>query len=587
MLRSRLLTRKAVTTRLGLRPMLFNHLSKSARSLSTQSNRTIIRADNVNFSYGGFDLSVPALNMQAKDRMMLLGRNGAGKSTFARLLMGELTPDNGVIQRTDNLTIGYLPQDLTEFGLQNNIDTVRDYLAMSMPELKTIAADLSETEVELADESDLATRQQLIELHRELNHEFNQAGGFRLTKVLNGLGLQALQHERDFDSLSGGEKCRVALAGFLLREPDLLILDEPTNHLDLSAQAWLENYLKSYRKALILITHDRKLIHTVGNIMAEVCHETGTLVFFKGSYTAYLKAKKVESDKRQNDYDIQQREIRKLKAELKQREARQSTKSSSQRKKTYNDINRINSMRLDLVRKQNALGPPPENLDGIKLPFDPLPFRDKQAVLNLRNITLNIAGRQILHNCSATAEVGDRIVITGANGVGKSTLLRIINRQLKPDRGEIDTDPNTVFGYCDQEQNDLLHEVSISQQFDNISQNETEITRLLVQVCLFEHEMLSRPVEGLSLGQQRKLQLAKVIMQRANILLLDEPTNHMDIFSCETLERALKKFPGVLIAVSHDRWFIDNVATKIWHLEAGELRVEDLCHNKKLSQFVN
>lgn len=518
------------------------------------------------------------------DHVALVGENGVGKTTLSRIILGQESYDSGVVQF--DAEIGYLPQEIS-FGHHM---TIRQYVEHALGELDQLRLNMQALEQQM--EAPNENLDAILQVYGELQDEFQQRGGYdldyRMEQVFDGLNIAHLDFSRLVGSLSGGEKTRVAMAALLLCSPDLLILDEPTNHLDFAAMAWLESYLADYQNALIIISHDRRFINKVVNKIVELSPLTRSATVYHGNYDDYMAERERQYQKDVAAFEAHRDEVKRLQNLMKVQAHSTGKKSihtdndkfvknikiataENTRSKAIRDAKqRLAVLETEAVQR-------PTRPWRIGFEFTPLPLPSSQPV-RLENISKAYEERVILQNLDATIENGDRIVLIAPNGTGKTTLLNIITGNLQPDRGLVNISPGAKLGYLDQEQETLDLTSSVMETYrEEALGTEQELLAQLHRSGLFSDSMLAeRKVTALSVGQRRKLQIARLIASCANVLLLDEPTNHLDLTSIEALETSLKDFEGAILAVSHDRWFIDNIATKWWYLENGKIREEIL-----------
>ncbi|GHO44990.1 ribosomal protection-like ABC-F family protein [Ktedonospora formicarum] len=500
------------------------------------------------------------LEVLERERIGLVGENGSGKTTLFKLLAGLEQPTAGTISRKRNLTIGYLYQEIEASQLELS---VYDVVAASSPELQTLAERMKRLEVRmsdpaLADDPDVMER--VLTEYSTVQERYEALGGYsighRVEGVLCGLGFGLHEHRLPVKSFSGGEKKLINLARILLQMPDLLLLDEPDNHLDLRAKAWLEQYIRDYPGTVIIISHDRHLLdHSVTKIYEM---EDGEISVFVGNYSAYVAEREQRLQRLQEQYTLQQTEIRRL-------------KHSMHRLKEWAKMNPKFAGRAEYMAKrveklkQEAVDKPILERDRIKVALDT--ERSGKRVLEVKQLSKEIGERVLFEPFDFTVLYGERIGIVGANGAGKTTLLRTMMDLLPATTGTVKIGPSVVTGYYSQEQETLPFE-STPLDFVRRLKKFTEgqaiafLSRFLLSI-----EEVRTPIAHLSGGQKSRLQIARLMLQEANFLLLDEPTNNLDIASTEVLEEALLDFEGTMLMVSHDRYFLDNIATKI--LEIG------------------
>ncbi len=535
--------------------------------------------------YYGAKLILDDINLilNRGDRAVLVGENGAGKSTLARLILGQEESDRGDIRLASPIQLGYLPQEV-----QVDADiSVAQYIERGLGELNRLRQRLSQLEEQLAQDEDIDAA---LEEYGRVQQLFEARGGYtlenRLERVFAGLNLHHLEQGRSMISLSGGEKTRVGLAALLLQNPDLLILDEPTNHLDFAGIAWLEEYLQDYPHTLLMITHDRQFINRLAQQILDLSAVSHSITTYYGNYDEYLAQREAQYQAEVEAYHSQTNRIKELRSQMK-REAHSPRKAkrpddgdkyikfggqqSSQRtsgkliRSARQQINQLEANRLEN----------PRHVWHIEFAFDPVPLPSMEP-LRLQSLRMDIGERQLMTRADAVLRKGERIALVAPNGSGKTSLLRLIIGELQATAGEIKLSPGALPGYLDQTGQSFDERRNIVDLLAEISSDSADnLLSLLHRSGLFRDAHLAgKSVADLSLGQRRKLGLACLIHSRANLLLLDEPSNHLDLISLEALERSLLQFPGALLAATHDRWFIDKIATGIWHLRDGELIVE-------------
>lgn len=502
-------------------------------------------------------LSGVKLEIQHRDRVALVGRNGAGKSTLLKIIAGQMSYDSGDIIIPKGIRIGYLEQHA---GLNSTL-TIWDEMMTIFEPLRTQEKLLRSLEQQMADPAvyenvDLYAK--VMSEYDQLQHDFKDAGGYQYESdtrsVLHGMQFFPNDYEKAISSLSGGQRTRLALAKLLLSKPDLLILDEPTNHLDIETLSWLETYLKSYEGAILIVSHDRYFLDQVVSIVYEVSRHRVTK--YTGNYSAYLdeKAKNYERDVKM--FERQQDEKAKLEEFIQKNIARASTTKMAQ-------------SRRKMLERTEWMDSPDGDEKSARFGFS-IDRQSGNDVLSIDGLAVGYGDKEISTGITLRTFREDRIALVGPNGVGKSTLLKTIVKDLPAIAGEIRYGTNVQIGYYDQEQAKLSSNKSVLKELwdEWPLMNEKDIRTTLGRF-LFSGEDVDKTVNSLSGGEKARLALAKLMMQKANFLILDEPTNHLDLDSKEVLENALIDYPGTLLFVSHDRYFINRIATKVIEL-SGE-----------------
>ncbi len=490
------------------------------------------------------------------ERIGLVGENGSGKSTLFKLLAGLETPTSGVISRKRNLTVGYLTQEIDP---AQHHKTIFEVVSATSPELVELPHIMSNLEVRmadpaLADDPDELTA--VLEAYSKAQERYDALGGYTLEhlvgSVLSGLGFSPHEYQLELGSLSGGEKKLVNLARILLQKPDLLLLDEPDNHLDLRAKAWLEQYIQDYSGSVLIISHDRHLLdHTVKKIFAL---EDGEISVYAGNYSYYAEERERRLLKLAEIYSAQQDEIKRLELSMRRLKGWAKMNSDFAGKAEYM------AKRVEKAR-QDAIDKPVLVRDRIKVDLDA--NRSGKKVLEVKDLSKSIDGYQLFAPFDLTIFYGERVGIVGANGTGKTTLLRTMLDLLPATTGSVKIGASVVVGYYAQEQETLPFE-STPLDFVRRLKKLTEGQAIaFLSRLLFSLEDIRTPIAQLSGGEKSRLQLARLMLTEANFLLLDEPTNNLDIASTEVLEEALLDFEGTILVVSHDRYFLDKITTKI------------------------
>ena len=502
-------------------------------------------------------LSNIKLEVQTRDRIALVGRNGAGKSTLLKIIAGELSHDGGEIIKPKDVSIGYLAQHT---GLETSL-TIWDEMLTVFLHLQRMEKELRRLEQEMGKEENFTNEtiyEKLLAEYDRLQLDYKNEGGYQyeadIRSVLSGLGFPPETHETTISTLSGGQKTRLALGKLLLTKPDLLILDEPTNHLDIDTLTWLEQYLQGYPGAILIVSHDRYFLDRLVTQVYEISNKQSRK--YTGNYSKYLELKAALYEQEMKRYEKQQEEVTKLQEFVQKNIARASTTKRAQ------------SRRKQLERME-IMDKPIGDTKSASFHFD----IDKQSgndVLQVRDVAIGYENEPIIQNIRFHLTRGDSVALVGPNGIGKSTLLKSLVDKLRPLDGTISFGSNVSIGYYDQEQANLTSSKRVLDELwdDYPMQPEKEI-RTVLGNFLFSGDDVLKPVSSLSGGQKARLALAKLMMQKSNVLILDEPTNHLDLSSKEILENALIDFPGTILFVSHDRYFINRIATKVIELSTG------------------
>lgn len=498
-----------------------------------------------------------SFHIEAHEKAAIVGINGAGKTTLLRIIMGEISADKGTVTFSKGLSVGYLSQHQAVSG-QN---TIYDEMLSVKEDIICLESQIRSTELKMKNASGKEL-DDLMEAYARLTHAFESGGGYsyksELTGVLKGLGFTEDEFSKSIDTLSGGQKTRVALGKLLLQNPELIMLDEPTNHLDMSSITWLETYLLNYRGAVIIVSHDRYFLDRIAGKIIEL--DNTKAATFNGNYSAYAAKKEQLRIVQYNAYMNQQREI-------KHQEEVIDKLRSFKREKFYKRA----ESREKMLNKIEVLEKPVEVKSDMHLRLEPRKLSGND-VLHVEGLSKSFDGLTLFNNLSMDIKRGEHVAIIGDNGTGKTTILKIINELLYPDSGFIRLGANVEIGYYDQEHHVLHPQKSL---FEEISDtypylNNTEIRNTLA-AFLFTGEEVFKKIESLSGGERGRVSLAKLMLSESNFLILDEPTNHLDIMSKEILEDAINGYAGTVLYVSHDRYFINKTANRILELNAQTL----------------
>ena len=500
-------------------------------------------------------LSNIKLEIQSQDRVALVGRNGAGKSTLLKILAGQSSYDSGEMIKPKNTTIGYLAQNTgleSEKSIWDEMLTVFDHLRKMEKELRTL-------EAEMADPKIFSNSTQYDKILKEYDHlqvKFKDDGGYQyeadIRSVLHGLHFDTFDYSTKISTLSGGQKTRLALGKLLLSRPNILILDEPTNHLDIETLAWLEQYLQGYPGAILIVSHDRYFLDKVVNQVFELSRQKMTR--FTGNYSSYLDQKAENYERDLKLFEKQQDEIAKLEDFVQKNLARASTtKRAQSRRKQLQRMERIDR--------------PSGDEKSATFSFD-IERQSGNDVLKAESVAVGYGNEKVSDTISFQIHRGDSVALVGPNGVGKSTLLKTIVDKLPALAGSIKLGSNVSIGYYDQQQAELnSNKKVLNELWDDYPLKPEKEIRTVLGNFLFSGDDVLKTVSTLSGGEKARLALAKLMMEKANFLILDEPTNHLDLDSKEVLENALIDYPGTILFVSHDRYFINRIATKVLELE--------------------
>jgi ATP-binding cassette subfamily F protein 3 len=490
------------------------------------------------------------LTLKEGQRMGLVGVNGSGKSTLFKIISGEMAPDEGTVSIMKGARVGFLTQ---QADILDDL-TVWEELARVFDPLKQQEARLRELEREMAEShEEPALFQRLSNEYARLMARFEADGGYewpsRIQGVLAGLGFKKDRQDQKAASLSGGEKTRLCLARILLSQPDLLMLDEPTNHLDLNATAWLEEALKKYRGTVLLISHDRYFLNAVCDSVAEL--SMTRLTQYEGNYDQFLVKRGEALARQMKEYEMQQAEIARQEAIIER----------------YRSFNREKSIKAAESREKRL-----EKMERLEKPVSEKKVRFQfvarrrsgDEVLRVRNLSKRFGDRTLFENFNLTVRAGERVAIIGPNGVGKTTLLDIIAGRGTPDTGTVTYGANVDLGYYDQQQAQLHPEkTAMDEIWDEFPYMQPDQVRGALALFLLTGDDVFQPISTLSGGEKGRVALSKLMLRKDNLLILDEPTNHLDMDSREVLEHALSEFTGTILTVSHDRYFINKIATRV------------------------
>ena len=503
-----------------------------------------------------------SFEIKEKDRVGLVGRNGSGKTTLIRLLAGDDTPDAGQIHWKKDAIIGYLSQIPDYQGTT----TTKDVLKKAFTDLLAMEDKMKRIEQEMTNEADENVLHRLVSEYGALQDAFALHGGYEIEsnieKIVYGLNMNHLV-EQPFSRLSGGEKTKVGLGLMLLKQPDLLLLDEPTNHLDLMAVEWLGNFLREYPGTVLVISHDRYFLDEVINKVVDM--EDGEVTTYHTNFTGFVKEKEEKLLRAFQDYEEQQKKIKKMKEAI---------------KRLREWANRANPPNADLHRRARNMERALKRMEKLHRPIlnrkkmhleMAAADRSGKDVISLKDVSIGFEEKKLFERVHMHIAYQDRAAIIGENGTGKSTLLKLILKELTADEGEVRVGSNVKAGYLAQSVFSVLNEETVIEAFrDEISVTEGEARGILARFMFYGHAVFQK-VSSLSGGERMRLRLAQLMYQDVNLLILDEPTNHLDIDSREVLEEALENFEGTILAVSHDRYFLNKLFRKVYWIEDSQV----------------
>lgn len=518
----------------------------------------LLQLKNISKSFSGNQI-LQNINLEVNDheRIALVGRNGTGKSTLLKIIVGQIPYDSGEIIKKRDMTVGFLDQEhdfASGRSIWDEMLTVFQTLIEEEQALMNLAEEISRKSADKKEPDE-----KLLNEYSRRSEQFGEAGGYRyksdIKGVLNGLGFKTEEFHTPIQALSGGQKTRLALGKLLLEKPDLLVLDEPTNHLDIESLNWLENYLQNYEGALIVVSHDRYFLDKIVTKIYEIENKKADV--YHGTYTDYLREKKHRQTLAWKRYEQQQKEFQRAQQFIAQNIARASTTKRAQ------------SRRKQLEKMEKLERPHTEKTAHFS--FD-IAKTSGREVLKTENFSFRYDGMDepLFENVTFTINRGERIALIGANGVGKTTLLKAI----LDDREHFTLGANVQIGYYAQEADDLNEANTILEEVWSAFPEKTEQEiRTVLGNFLFSGEDVEKPIHLLSGGEKARVKLSKLMLKQANFLLLDEPTNHLDLPSKEVLEEALLDYPGTILFVSHDRYFINKIADKVFELAKDGIEI--------------
>ena len=538
----------------------------------------MISVDGLTVEFGGTTLFKDiSFQINEKDRIALMGKNGAGKSTLLKILAGVRQPTRGNVSAPKDTVIAYLPQHLmTEDGR-----TVFDEACQPFEHLKDMEREIEALNAQLMERTDYESDDYmaLIEQVAAMSEKFYAIDLTHfeedVEKMLLGLGFERSDFARPTSDFSGGWRMRIELAKLLLQKPDVLLLDEPTNHLDIESIGWLEDFIMTSGKAVVVISHDRKFVDNITTRTIEIT--LGRIYDYKAGYSQYLELRKERRAQQQKQYEEQQKMIAETKLYI------------ERFKGTYSKTNQVQS-RVRMLEKLELVEVDEEDTSRLRLKFPPSPRSGNYPVI-MENVGKTYGDHTVFSGVSLTVERGDKLAFVGRNGEGKSTLVKCIMQQLEHE-GTLTLGHNVQIGYFAQNQASLLDgEITVYDTIDNVAKGEIRLKiRDLLGAFMFGGEEGTKKVKVLSGGERTRLAILKLLLEPFNLLILDEPTNHLDLRTKDVLKQALQDFDGTLIVVSHDRDFLDGLVTKVYEFGGGKVR-EHLCgiyeflENKRLENL--
>ena len=514
----------------------------------------MIEIKNLNLSFGE-KIIFKDLNFRINDnaRIGIVGSNGAGKTTLLRVLTGQIEADGGVIERSKNLTVGYLPQDLIELEPVPLMQYLKDSVGISKIELK-----LRDVEEKLANTNE--NQNDLLNEHSRLERRFENSGGFAFEsmamKVLHGLGFKKGDENKNCRDFSGGWKMRIAMAALLLSSPDVLLLDEPTNHLDTESMEWLEGWLRTHHGAVAAVSHDQRFLENIAEGIAEL--ERGVINFYPLSYDEYIEVREQNKELLEKAYAQQQSKIQKIESFITR--FRYKATKAAQVQSRVKQLEKIERIELASANKTVK----------IKIPEAP---PSGWEVLKAINVAKSYDELKVFSNVNFVINRGERVALVGVNGAGKSTLLRLLSQNEEPTSGNIKLGHNVKFSYYSQESAmNINYSNTVWEEARSVSSKLNDVERRnLLGAFLFSGDDIYKSASVLSGGEKARLALYKLMLEETNFLILDEPTNHLDFDTREIVERALLKYQGTLLIVSHDRHFLDVLAERVLEIRDGIL----------------
>lgn len=521
----------------------------------------MISVDNLTVSFAGWDLFKDvSFLINEKDRIGLVGKNGAGKSTMLKVLIGEQQPTSGTVSRNGECTVGYLPQQMKVA----DTTTLFDETESAFSEVLGLEREIDRLNAEIAERTDYESPEYEKLLHRlnDATDRFNILGGMNreeeVEKTLLGLGFERSDFSRPTSEFSGGWRMRIELAKLLLRRPSVFLLDEPTNHLDIESIGWLENYLKDYNGAVVLISHDRAFLDNVTTRTIEI--SLGKIYDYRVPYSKYVELRRERRAQQLAAYQNQQKMIEQTE-EFIERFRYKPTKS-----------NQVQS-RIKQLEKIERIEVDEEDLSRLNIKFPPAP-RSGQIVVEAKEVGKSFGEKHVFSGATFTIERGQKVALVGRNGEGKTTFARMVIGQLEPTEGSLRIGHNVKIGYYAQNQDDLMNgDFTVFDTLDRVAVGEIRTKlRDILGAFLFRGEDIDKKVRVLSGGERARLAMARLMLEPYNLLVLDEPTNHMDMRSKDILKNAVQRYDGTVIVISHDREFLDGLVERVYEFREGRVK---------------
>lgn len=521
----------------------------------------MISVDNLTVSFAGWDLFKDvSFLINEKDRIGLVGKNGAGKSTMLKVLIGEQQPTSGTVSRNGECTVGYLPQQMKVA----DTTTLFDETESAFSEVLGLEREIDRLNAEIAERTDYESPEYEKLLHRlnDATDRFNILGGMNreeeVEKTLLGLGFERSDFSRPTSEFSGGWRMRIELAKLLLRRPSVFLLDEPTNHLDIESIGWLENYLKDYNGAVVLISHDRAFLDNVTTRTIEI--SLGKIYDYRVPYSKYVELRRERRAQQLAAYQNQQKMIEQTE-EFIERFRYKPTKS-----------NQVQS-RIKQLEKIERIEVDEEDLSRLNIKFPPAP-RSGQIVVEAKEVGKSFGEKHVFSGATFTIERGQKVALVGRNGEGKTTFARMVIGQLEPTEGSLRIGHNVKIGYYAQNQDDLMNgDFTVFDTLDRVAVGEIRTKlRDILGAFLFRGEDIDKKVRVLSGGERARLAMARLLLEPYNLLVLDEPTNHMDMRSKDILKNAVQRYDGTVIVISHDREFLDGLVERVYEFRDGRVK---------------